>query len=115
MLNFLWSTKCIGKPGYVCYYLAKERGQMSEIVDASKIEKIVGVKRHARAHFARAVSKEESVYVLHSKNCLEDYEDLRECPFSLALDNGIDVDEWHQDRPVLVVVKDNKLIPARIA
>jgi len=88
---------------------------MTEIVDASIIEKIVGIKRHVRAHFAKAVSKEETVYILHSKNCLEDYQDLRECPFSLALDNGIDINEWYQDKTVLVVVKNNKLAPAKIA
>lgn len=87
---------------------------MSEPVDPTKIEQIVGHQRHQRAHFARLVSAEKTVYILHSKNCLEDYEDLRDCPFSLALDAGIDPWEWPKDEPVLAEVDDGFLFPARI-
>jgi hypothetical protein len=87
---------------------------MSKKVDSDKIEDIVGAKRHARAHWARAVSEEQTVYVLHSYRCLEDNEDLRDCEYSLALDNGIDVDAWPEDTPVVVKIYDNRIYPARI-
>ena len=87
---------------------------MSNPVDRDKIESIVGAQRHTRAHWARAVSKEQTVYVLHSHNCLEDYEDLRDCPYSLALDNGINVDDWIQDKPTIVTIVNNRLTPALI-
>lgn len=55
-------------------------------------------------HWARAVSAEQTVYVLHSRECLESGTDLRQCRFSLALDNGIRQDEWTEDRAVIVDV-----------
>ena len=88
---------------------------MTELVDQSRIEEIVGHKRHARAHFARAVSEEQTVYILHSQLCLEDYPDLRDCPYSLALDNGIDIDRWPLDSAQPVGIYDQRLEPIRIA
>lgn len=61
---------------------------MSEIVPADRIEEIVGVKRHPTDHYGRAVSDEQTVYILHSQQC-KDTTDLRDCPFSLVLDLGI--------------------------
>lgn len=63
---------------------------MSELVDASQIEAIVGARRHPTEHLGRAVPEEQQVYILHSQKCLDSGRDLRECPYSLALDRGID-------------------------
>lgn len=74
--------------------------------------------RHATEHWGRAASAEERVYVLHSQACKDSTPDLRECAFSVALDNGIDEDvpwtPWSRaaDRPVrLVVHPDGWLLP----
>jgi hypothetical protein len=88
---------------------------MSEIVPASEIEAIVGIERHATRHYARAVSAEETVYILHSHRCKDGGRDLRECFFSLALDNGIDVDDWAGaiDQAVRVTItRSQRLVPA---
>jgi hypothetical protein len=87
---------------------------VSDLVDPDKIEAIVGVERHATRHYARAVSAEQTVFILHSKRCLLGTPDLRECLFSVALDNGIDLDVWadHQDRPMRVSINRSlRLIP----
>lgn len=87
---------------------------MTEIVPAEDIERIVGIERHRTRHYARAVSAEQMVYVLHSQACLDRGRDLRECFFSLALDNGIDMDIWgeHQDKPVRVTItQSQRLVP----
>ena len=67
---------------------------MSDLVSAETIESIVGIKRHATDHLGRAVSGTEIFYILHSQHCVESHRDLRDCEYSLALDNGIDPDEW---------------------
>jgi len=67
---------------------------MSEIVNPAEIETIVGVERQPFAHFGRASSDERMFYILHSQACLEIHEDLRNCYFSRALDNGIDEERW---------------------
>lgn len=86
---------------------------MSDLVPADEIEAIVGVKRHQSEHYARALSAEQKVYILHSQGCLDDItssdpamrRDLSECPYSLALDRGIDLaDGWTEDVPILVTV-----------
>lgn len=90
---------------------------MSERVPAEQIEQIVGIQRHQTEHFARAVSAERVVYVLHSHECRDSTPDLRTCPFSLALDRGIEcrgmVPTWQGvlDRPVRVDVFSGRLVP----
>lgn len=84
---------------------------MSDLVPAEDIEGIVGVPRHPLLHIARAVSVEQRVYVLHSKRCLDETPDLRTCPFSRALDNGIHVDQWEEDKPLAVEIVDERLTP----
>lgn len=90
---------------------------MSDLVPNHKIEQIVGVPRHSRIHYGRAVSSEQTMYVLHSKNCLEDNLDLRECVFSVALDNGLDMDKWedYQDMAVVLSIVDDSLWPGPVA
>jgi hypothetical protein len=77
---------------------------MSRLEAADKIEGIVGAPRHLTLHLARAVSAEQRVYIMHSHECCYETPDLRDCEYSRALDNGIEMDEWEhwQDRPVMV-------------
>ena len=79
---------------------------MTELVDASEIEQIVGTERHPTQHRGRAVSRELMVYILHSEQCRDGGVDLRECPFSVALDHGIFADDWdgQEDRPVTLTI-----------
>lgn len=79
---------------------------MTDLVPAEDIERIVGVERHPTRHYARAVSAEETVYILHSHRCKDRGIDLRECLFSKALDKGIDPEDWvgAMDRPVQVSI-----------
>lgn len=89
---------------------------MTELVPPEDIEKLVGAKRHPTEHIARAVSAEQTVYILHSQQCLDSTPDLTKCAFSYALDLGIDKEDWTEDVPlvVAVVVRDGitRLLPA---
>ncbi|WP_309080299.1 hypothetical protein [Zhihengliuella sp.] len=87
---------------------------MSDHVPAHEIESIVRMPRSPEAHFARAVSAEQRVYILHSRECLATHADLRDCPHSLALDQGIDPEAWPEDVPVRVAVVDGRLAPHTI-
>lgn len=85
---------------------------MTNLVPATEIEGIVGVPRHPTLHHGRAVSAEETVYILHSHQCLADFEDLRDCPYSIALDDGIQIGLWVEDVPVVLAIDpDLGLIP----
>lgn len=75
---------------------------------ASDIERIVGVQRHPTEHWGRAVSAEQRVYILHSQECLDGPFDLRDCEFSLSLDQGIDPAEWVEDVPVRLAIRSNR-------
>lgn len=89
---------------------------MSELVPADRIEAIVGIPRHPSEHWGRAVSAEQTMYVLHSAACLASGVDLRVCRFSIALDNGIDLGDWdgREDQPVqLTIDAGGRLIPAQ--
>lgn len=84
---------------------------MTNLVPADQIERIVGVARDPIDHWARAVSAEQTVYILHSQQCKDSTPDLRDCPFSLALDDGIEIADWVEDEPVIVSVEDGRLVP----
>lgn len=79
---------------------------MSKRETGKATERIVGMRRNATEHLARAVSAEQRVYVLHSEQCKSTTPDLRDCPYSIALDEGIDLEAWHefQDQPVRVTI-----------
>lgn len=87
---------------------------MTEIVPSEDIEKIVGRRRAQRVHYGRAVSEEQRVYILHSHKCVDSGIDLRDCQFSVALDNGIDLTYWwlgSEDIPVVLAVRGPHLVP----
>ena len=91
---------------------------MTDLVDPDEIETIVGVKRHPIRHWARAVHAEQTVYILHSQACRESTPDLRDCPYSHALDRGIQHHipwtGWRRalNRPVPVEIFHGYLVPA---
>jgi len=89
---------------------------VSELVPTSEIERLVGAPRHETEHMGRAVSSKQVVYVLHSQECFDSGVDLRDCPFSLALDEfGIDTDgAWcgREDEAVVLDIVDGELVPA---
>lgn len=75
---------------------------------------LVGAPRDSLCHIARADSERQIVVILHSERCLNHFEDLRDCPFSLSLDQGINEADWrgHEDRPVVVEIEPNgNLVP----
>lgn len=71
---------------------------MTDLVDPSEIEEIVGIERHATKHYGRLVRQNGSwrLFILHSQRCVETHEDLRLCVYSQALDKGV-VDFWAAD------------------
>lgn len=81
---------------------------MSDLVPKSQIEATVGVKRSPDRHIGRAVSAEDRFYILHSENCLTKHPDLRDCPYSKALDRGV---VWAPlDTPVLLAITNGQLV-----
>jgi hypothetical protein len=88
---------------------------MTNLVNPVHIEQIVGVKRHPQRHYGRAVSDEQTLYILHSQRCRDKGLDLRDCRFSVALDrDGIELEVWDdlQDRPVILGLDlQERLIP----
>lgn len=90
---------------------------MSELVDPAAIESIVGAPRADLLHIGRAVSSEQMVFVMHSRKCVESGTDPRDCIYSLACDEGIDLAEWggHEDMPVILDIEDGRLVPLSLA
>lgn len=83
---------------------------MSELVAPTEIEGIVGARRDPTDHLGRAVSAEQTVYILHSQACKDSGIDLRDCPYSRALDRGIDLDHWVEDVPTKLCIEDGELL-----
>jgi hypothetical protein len=87
---------------------------VTTLVDPSEIERIVGRKRSNLLHYARLISEDGMFYIMHSLQCVEFEKDLRECPYSLALDEGVDPEVWRGwiDKPaVLIDIQDGRLVP----
>jgi hypothetical protein len=93
---------------------------MTRLVPATDIEQLVGAKRHATEHIGRAVSAEKTVYVLHSEDCRDRHDagerDLRDCPFAIAQDYGILLEDWegHEDQPVGLSIETGLLTPTEV-
>lgn len=79
---------------------------MTEHVPADQIEAIVGARRHLIDHYGRAVSDEETFYILHSAECLAVFDDLTDCPFSVGLDDAFDIEEWPADETLRLALDD---------
>jgi hypothetical protein len=90
---------------------------MTELVNPAEIEQIVGVERDQYVHYGRMVTDEETFYVLHSQDCVDNMKfmrtDLRICQFSQALDRGIDAADWAgwEDQPVRLHIFNGYLQP----
>ena len=83
---------------------------MSERVPASQIEGLVGAHRHPTEHIVRGDSPSGSgvAYIMHPAVCLARYDDVRECPWSLALTRG---EVWlPDDLPHRVRLRNGELI-----
>lgn len=85
---------------------------MSELVSPEVIESAVGRKRHATDHYGRA--RDDKFYILHSQECLDSGKDLRQCEYSLALDQGPrNFGDAIADAPAKLAINSNgRLIPA---
>ena len=81
---------------------------MTKPVDSERIEDIVGYPRRIYQHTGRAVSDEQTFYILHSYTCLDRYKDLTQCPYSKALDKGVLFDT--ADAPQLLRVESGWLV-----
>lgn len=85
---------------------------MTRAVPADKIEAIVGVNRDPVEHYGLALDEELVFYILHSGACRDSSPDsLHDCPFSLALDLGIDRDLFPDYAVPLRILADNHLAP----
>lgn len=86
---------------------------MSNLVPAEDIEQIVGQERHQTCHYGRAVTVEQTFYILHSWNCKGSGVDLRDCEYSIALDKGLDILKWRgfTDEAVVLHIEDGELRP----
>lgn len=84
---------------------------MTDLVPAGQIENIVGARRHPFRHIARGVTPEDRLYILHPDDCRARHADLRDCPWSQALDRGA-VAWLPPGVPMLVNVRDGQLITA---
>lgn len=86
---------------------------MADLVPADQIEQIVGARRHPHQHLGRAVSSEQTVYILHSEKCRDSGIDLRACGWSRALDRGINLADWngYEDRAVVLTIIRERLFP----
>jgi hypothetical protein len=78
---------------------------VTNLVSPDQIERIVGVAREPELHWGRLVSSEKIVYILHSQACKDATADLRDCPYSLALDLRTDFVEWPEDQPVVLTLR----------
>ena len=91
---------------------------MTDLVPTNEIEAIVGIARHPSYHFGRNSTGDEKIYILHSQECLDREADLRDCPFSVALDAGVEESDWTGDRanrPLRLELWHGMLIPAELA
>lgn len=85
---------------------------MSTIIPADEVEELVGARRHEFRHIMRYDSLCAELHILHSAVCKDSMADLRDCPFSVALDDGgVKDGDWWDDEPVFVDLEDGELAP----
>lgn len=81
---------------------------MTTRVPADQIEQLVHAHRHPTEHIIRGDYTTLTAYILHSAECQDRYADLRDCPWSLALDRA---DVWlSTDQPQFVRIRDGRLV-----
>ena len=86
---------------------------MSDLVDPSEIEELVGASRHPILHIGRADTSTGTFYILHSEQCLNSGVDLRRCRYSEALDLGIHFKYWVglENQPQILAIAAKGLFP----
>ena len=57
----------------------------------------------------------ETIYILHSQFCKDSGIDLRDCPYSRALDQGVRERDWSgwENRPVVLITVTGWLTPTQ--
>lgn len=83
---------------------------MTNRVPKEDIELKVGRRRDPIRHYGKLRTDDWLMYILHSQECVDSFEDLRECPYSLALDRGVDELEWPTDVTVHLGISDGSLV-----
>lgn len=92
---------------------------MTDRVPTTEIEHIVGYARQRNIHIGRIVPEEDggTFYILHSQECKDSTQDLRNCVYSRALDHGLfNIPRWRgfHDMPVsLMLDSQGRLTPVR--
>lgn len=81
---------------------------MTTRVPADRIEQLVHARRHPTEHIIRGDYTTLTAYILHSTECRDRYTDLRDCPWSLALDR--DVVWLPTDQPQVARLRDGHLV-----
>ena len=86
---------------------------MTDLVDPSEIEQLVGARRHPVVHIGRADSEKQTFFILHSQKCVDSGIDLRECRFSTTLDSGLHESLWFglEDQPQIIAISSRGLFP----
>lgn len=86
---------------------------MSDLVNPDEIEAIVGHAREEYAHWGRMSTVDKRFYILHSRRCKDSGIDLRQCPYSVALDQCFDPLDWEglEDRPMPLELWHGNLMP----
>lgn len=86
-----------------------------EQVPASEVEHRVGVRRWQLWHVGRYNRMADgTMTILHSQQCRDELDDLRDCVYSQALENRLDWDTWTgwAEQPVLLDIRGGRLVPA---
>lgn len=76
---------------------------MVDLVDPNIIETILGLPRHDHHHYG--LPKDDGIfYIMHSRECVSNQPDLRDCEFSIALGrNGVDLDLFNVNQSARLV------------
>lgn len=77
---------------------------MTSLVSPTEIESIVGIRRSKTDHYGRAYANTLEFYILHSQDCVDSINDLRDCEWSLNLDKGVSPKLWREalEKPVVL-------------
>ena len=85
---------------------------VTNLVDPSDIEIIVGAKRDETFHIGWFNSPGGIFYILHSQQCVSSEPDLRDCEYSKSLDeHWVDVLEWTEGVPRFIKLGDGQIEP----
>ena len=79
---------------------------MTDLIKPDEIEILVGTRRHPIWHIGKVDTARQQVYIMHSYQRRHSGIDLRVCTFSLALDQGLQDEDWEgmQDVPVVLAL-----------